>query len=55
MNATVPVGQAIPEARGRAIPKVATGISGFDAISGGGLPAGRLTAIVGAAGAGKTV
>ena len=38
-----------------AIRKVITGISGFDEISGGGLPKGRLTAIIGAAGAGKTV
>ncbi|WP_419730830.1 circadian clock protein KaiC [Lichenicola sp.] len=42
-------------APGRTIPKVVTGIAGFDEISGGGLPRGRLTAIVGAAGAGKTV
>jgi circadian clock protein KaiC len=35
--------------------KVITGIEGFDEISGGGLPRGRLTAIIGAAGAGKTV
>lgn len=40
---------------GRMIPKVITGISGFDEISGGGLPRARLTAIVGSAGAGKTV
>ena len=39
----------------RPITKVATGILGFDEISGGGLPRGRLTATVGAAGAGKTV
>ena len=44
-----------PERRGRAILKVMTGIDGFDEISGGGLPKGRLTAVVGAAGAGKTV
>lgn len=37
------------------ISKVITGIEGFDEISGGGLPRGRLTAILGAAGAGKTV
>ncbi len=43
------------EARGRAISKVATGIAGFDEISGGGLPKNRLTAVVGSAGAGKTV
>jgi circadian clock protein KaiC len=39
----------------KAIPKALTGIEGFDEISGGGLPKGRLTAIIGAAGAGKTV
>jgi circadian clock protein KaiC len=41
--------------RATPIAKVATGIPGFDEISGGGLPRGRLTAIVGAPGAGKTV
>jgi RecA/RadA recombinase len=43
------------EPLGRTISKVLTGISGFDEISDGGLPRGRLTAIIGAAGAGKTV
>jgi circadian clock protein KaiC len=43
------------EPRGRTISKVPTGIPGFDEISEGGLPRGRLTAIIGAAGAGKTV
>src|ERR1051325_2979668 len=37
------------------IPKRATGIAGFDEITGGGLPAGRTTLILGAPGAGKTV
>lgn len=37
------------------IAKVPTGIVGFDKISRGGLPQSRLTAIMGAAGAGKTV
>ncbi|WP_380779852.1 circadian clock protein KaiC [Sphingomonas sp. R86520] len=37
------------------VTKVITGIQGFDEISGGGLPRGRLTAIIGAPGAGKTV
>lgn len=37
------------------VTKVPTGITGFDEISGGGLPRGRLTAIIGSAGAGKTV
>ncbi len=34
------------------VTKVATGIAGFDRISRGGLPDGRLTAIVGASGTG---
>jgi len=37
------------------IQKKATGIRGFDEITAGGFPAGRLTAIIGSAGAGKTV
>jgi circadian clock protein KaiC len=43
------------EADVRPVAKTATGISGFDEITGGGLPLNRLTAIVGGAGAGKTV
>ena len=39
----------------RPVAKNATGIAGFDEITGGGLPRNRLTAIVGGAGAGKTV
>jgi circadian clock protein KaiC len=38
-----------------AVPKRPTGIKGFDEITGGGLPDGRLTAIIGSPGAGKTV
>ena len=43
--------------RGRlaALPKAATGITGLDEITGGGLPRGRATLICGAAGSGKTV
>jgi circadian clock protein KaiC len=37
------------------VKKRATGIVGFDALTGGGLPADRLTAIIGSAGAGKTI
>lgn len=37
------------------IAKLATGIRGFDEISGGGLPRGRATVISGAAGTGKTI
>src|ERR1041384_2363710 len=37
------------------IEKRATGIAGFDDITGGGLPAGRTTLVLGAPGAGKTV
>jgi circadian clock protein KaiC len=39
----------------QAIPKAATGISGLDEITGGGLPAGRPTLVTGAAGCGKTL
>ncbi|MEZ0211508.1 MAG: ATPase domain-containing protein [Xanthobacteraceae bacterium] len=35
--------------------KISTGIAGFDAMTGGGLPRGRVSAIIGTAGAGKTV
>ncbi len=38
-----------------ALAKAPTGIRGFDAISGGGLPRGRPTLVTGAAGAGKTL
>src|SRR3954465_8153322 len=37
------------------IRKAETGIAGFDELTGGGLPAGRTTLIVGGPGAGKTV
>lgn len=37
------------------IPKLETGISGFDVISEGGVPAGRVTLLAGTAGSGKTV
>ncbi len=37
------------------LPKVPTGILGFDEISGGGLPRGRATLITGSAGVGKTI
>ncbi len=36
-------------------PKILTGIPGFDRMSYGGLPVGRVSAVIGAAGAGKTV
>lgn len=55
MNDEATVDRTPDMLRGRTVPKVMTGIPGFDEISGGGLPRGRLTAIVGAAGAGKTV
>jgi circadian clock protein KaiC len=35
--------------------KTATGIAGFDAITGGGLPTGRTTLLTGSAGSGKTI
>lgn len=40
---------------GSQLPKAATGIRGFDAICGGGLPRGRPTLVTGSAGAGKTL
>jgi circadian clock protein KaiC len=40
---------------GNAIEKAATGIAGFDEISGGGIPARRSTLILGGPGAGKTI
>lgn len=45
-------GTALPE---RGIRKVRTGITGFDDVTGGGLPAERTTLICGGAGSGKTV
>ena len=39
----------------QAATKAATGIAGFDAITGGGLPRGRTTLLVGGPGSGKTV
>lgn len=39
----------------RAGTKTPTGIDGFDRMTGGGLPAGRISAVIGATGAGKTV
>jgi circadian clock protein KaiC len=37
------------------VEKIVTGIPGFDILSEGGLPVGRVTLVVGTAGAGKTV
>ena len=42
-------------AKEHAIEKRPTGIAGFDSITGGGLPVGRTTLVLGAPGAGKTV
>jgi circadian clock protein KaiC len=39
----------------RSLPKAATGIEGFDEITGGGLPRGRPTLVCGSAGCGKTL
>jgi circadian clock protein KaiC len=44
-----------PSPESSAIPKAATGIQGFDEITGGGLPAGRPTLVCGTAGCGKTL
>ena len=43
------------ERSSRASSKIATGISGFDEISRGGLPRGRVTVILGGPGCGKTI
>ena len=42
-------------AAGPELPKAPTGIAGLDDITGGGLPRGRTTLVVGAAGSGKTI
>src|SRR5258707_11680619 len=42
-------------APGPTLPKAPTGITGFDEITGGGLPAGRPTLVCGGAGCGKTL
>jgi circadian clock protein KaiC len=39
----------------KSLPKSPTGITGFDAITGGGLPRGRTTLLVGGPGSGKTI
>ena len=39
----------------RTLPKASTGIQGLDEITGGGLPRGRPTLVVGGAGSGKTL
>lgn len=48
-------GRRLVTTRLTALPKAATGISGLDEITGGGLPRGRATLICGVAGSGKTV
>lgn len=40
---------------GKTLPKTPTGITGFDEITGGGIPAGRPTLVCGSAGCGKTL
>ena len=40
---------------GQVLPRLATGINGFDEISGGGLPTGSSTVVTGTVGSGKTV
>jgi circadian clock protein KaiC len=44
-----------PRTRPVPITKCATGIAGFDAITGGGLPCGRISVVIGGPGTGKTV
>ncbi|MBU0725292.1 MAG: circadian clock protein KaiC [Alphaproteobacteria bacterium] len=43
------------DSRPLALSKLATGIQGFDLLSGGGLPSGRTSLLIGGAGTGKTV
>jgi circadian clock protein KaiC len=45
----------LPVSPPTALPKTPTGIGGFDEITGGGLPRGRATVVLGGAGSGKTV
>lgn len=47
--------RAPPSQRPRALPRAATGIDGFDALTEGGLPRGRPTLVCGGAGSGKTL
>jgi circadian clock protein KaiC len=55
-EAVAPPGTPLADAPSDApIAKKRTGIAGFDEITGGGLPAGRTTLVLGAPGAGKTV
>ncbi len=46
---------SVSAARVRELPKTATGISGLDEVTGGGLPQGRPTLVCGPAGCGKTL
>jgi circadian clock protein KaiC len=55
MNAHPPTPPHVVAPPIQPVAKKITGIRGFDEITGGGLPENRLTAIVGSAGAGKTV
>ena len=50
-----PVSGAGVSANGRALAKSATGIPGFDEVTGGGLPKGRPTIVCGGPGCGKTM
>src|ERR1700761_4655793 len=45
----------VPTNQRNAFPKAATGIEGLDEITGGGLPKGRTTLVVGSPGCGKTL
>ena len=44
-----------PVPPGLALEKLPTGIEGFDQITGGGLPRGRMTLVMGGPGCGKTI
>lgn len=54
-HVSISTGASVSDRSHPTLPKAATGIDGLDAITFGGLPAGRPTLIAGAAGAGKSL
>ena len=54
-GSTVLLAPVLPTMAGRGLRKTATGISGLDEVTGGGLPLGRPTLVCGPAGCGKTL
>src|ERR1700710_10627 len=55
LSEVLPDQRAAPDRPLPALPKAATGISGLDEVTGGGLPRGRSTLVCGPAGCGKTL